>query len=214
MSNYLNKTVIYIMLFLFFASCNQRHVKPTWTTEVRWCDDIKFIGIGEKTLTFLSHVYTDTIEVIDNSSKIQEYNELQIEGNENHLIMFLNLDDGRLITNEEIIINLLQSNINNPGSHINFFSPKTQQTTISNNYKGYRISIEVKQYIWRSASNIAYSFLIHKNDILVCTYPIEIESHLGGYFVNNNSIYISWGPIYSKCYISKFNFDNLIANIP
>jgi len=120
----------------------------------------------------------------------------------------LNINNGEyVIFKDNCLGNNTLKTIIDSSKVFNPINPNKKEIEIIGDYKGFRISVEAKYYIWRTSNNKSFAFKIYNKGKLSSTIPINDFS---SYYTTKTSIYLKWGPMYRKHYISKYNFDDLI----
>lgn len=191
----------------------KKEVKPVWTAEVWWCHSIDFLCLSDNVLYFNAFVSdNDSLKDIDfetlNLEQKRKYIQIDENSKGHKVILNINANNGEYITTQDSCLkDNTPKGVCSCGKVFNPFKPNKCETEIVSDYKGYRITIEVKKYIWRTANNKSFAFKIYLKDKLVSKIPVSV---FGSFITSKTSIYFNWGPIYRKQFISKYNFEDLI----
>jgi hypothetical protein len=210
-----NIFLVVISLSILSSSCKTRRVSPTWTAEIRWCHDINLLCLSDSILHFNAFISkNESLRDIDfeTLNREQKAKFIQIDDNsEGHEVVFcLNTNNGEYInTQDSCVQKNISKTICNCSKVFNPFKPNKCESEIIRDYKGYRITVEVKSYIWRTGSNKKFTFNVYLKDNVVFKIPVNV---FGSFITTKTSIYFNWGPVYRKQFITKYDFDDLIPH--
>lgn len=207
-----------VVLTCCLCACKTREINPVWNTEIRWCYAINFKALTNNSLYFIVDVAgSDSLQNIDFETLKPEERTKYIRLKESSVMrsdtLCINVFNGKYIqVQEKYFKPFVLKELCSPGIVTNIFIPNKCEIEIREDYRGFRITIEVKKYIWRSDNNSSFTFLIYTKDKLVSKVPIKIFGGFGNFIISEESIFYSWGPRYGKHFISKYNFEDLIRN--